>query len=88
MSYETEARLTALETIFIELAKRNSTVRDDLEAVIGDQYRSAVQRSQRPVSSGFQTGVLCDPKPVVDREAASALAAAYRSLAEKLGWSI
>ncbi|QVN18747.1 hypothetical protein [Burkholderia pyrrocinia] len=88
MDHETEARLTALETIFIELAKRNSSIRDDLEALIGEQYRAAVQRSQQRASGGFQTGVLCDPKPFVDREAAAALANAYRSLADKLGWSI
>lgn len=88
MDYETDARLIALETILAELAKRNSTIRDDLEAVIAEQHQSAVQRSQKPVSTGFPTGVLTDPKPVVDREAASALAAAYRSLAERLGWSI
>ncbi|MGC2944183.1 hypothetical protein [Burkholderia ambifaria] len=88
MDHETKARLTALETIFIELAKRNSSIRDDLEAVIGEQYRSAAQRAQQQVSGGFQTGVLCDPKPFVDREAAAALANAYSSLASKLGWSI
>ncbi|WP_322040087.1 hypothetical protein [Burkholderia diffusa] len=88
MNYETEARLTALETIFVELAKRDSSIRDDLEAVIGEQYRAAVQRSQHQASGGFPTGVLSDPKPFVDREAAAALANAYSALAAKLGWSI
>lgn len=88
VDYEAQARLTALETIIVELAKRNESIRDDLEAVIGEQHHAAVQRAQQPISTGFQTVVRRDMKPAVDREEAAALANAYSTLASKLGWSM
>ncbi|RQQ54290.1 hypothetical protein DF121_08195 [Burkholderia stagnalis] len=88
VNYEDEARLTALETIVVELAKRNSSICDDLEAIIGEQHRAAVQSAQQPAATGFQTEVRRDMKPAVDREVSAALAKAYSSLARKLGWSI